>query len=77
MEDARLAQLIDLADQSGLTVDLLEVLSRELDETAFAIFAGNVSMLPKYMKSSVMPYLSRSRIAPSIEMRASPLSQAE
>ena len=77
MDDARLTQLIDLSDQSGLTVDLLEFLSRGLDETAFAIFAGNVSMLPKYMKSSVMPYLSRSRIAPSMEMRASPLSHCE
>lgn len=77
MCDQRFLKIIDLADQSGLSVDLLEFLSRGLDDTAFAILAGNVSMLPRYMKSNVMPYLSRSRIAPSTEMRKSPLSHWE
>lgn len=74
MTDPRLDAILKVSCETGYSVDVLEFVSRGLDETALAILLGNVSMLPKYMKSSEMPYLSRSRMAPSIDIRKSPLS---
>ncbi len=68
MSDDRLAVLIRMADQSPLSLDVLEFISRGLDDTALAILAGNVSTLPRYMKSKDTPYLSLSRMAPSMEI---------
>lgn len=70
----RIELLTDAARQSGLTFDLLEFVTRGLDDKALAILCGNVSTLPTYMKSRDIPYLSDSFNAPSIEMRKSPLS---
>lgn len=72
-EEAKLNLIVTTA-QSGFSVDALEFLSRGLDDTALAILLGNVSKLPVYMKSIDIPYRVRSRIAPSIETRKSPLS---
>lgn len=66
--------LISSAQESGLTVDLLEFVSRGLDDKAVAILFDNVSKLPQYMKSRDIPYLRRSFIAPSTDTRKSPLS---
>lgn len=63
-QEERLEALITAAQSSPLTVDLLEFLSRGLDDKAFAIFIGNVSRLPQYMKSNEMLNFSRSRKAP-------------
>lgn len=62
-DEGKLTAIIAAADQSGLTVDVLVSLADGLDESATAILCGNVSRLPQYIKSSEMPYTSRSRIA--------------
>ena len=74
MSENTLLAMINAAQASGLSVDLLEFVSRGLDDNSRAILFGNVSRLPKYMKSKDIPYLSTSRIAPSTDMRKSPLS---
>ncbi len=55
MDDERLTDLIRAAAQSEVSVDVLEILSRNLDARAFAIFIGNASYLPRYIKSSDNP----------------------
>ncbi len=76
-EGEKLDLLINASQVSGLTIDALYFLISGLDDSAVAILLGNVSMLPKYMKSRDVPYLACNRIAPSIEMRKSPLSHWE
>jgi len=73
-ENISLDLLINVARTSGFTIDALYFLISGLDDSAVAILLGNVSMLPKYMKSKDIPYLSCSRMAPSMEMRKPPLS---
>ena len=73
-QDEKLEMILKVAHQSGFTVDSVLFLMSGLDDKAIAILLGNVSRLPKYMKSKEIPYLSRSRTAPSMEMRKSPLS---
>lgn len=58
MDDRHLDQLIYAALQSGLSMDLLEFLSRGLDDKAVAKLLGNASILPVYMKSRDIPYLA-------------------
>lgn len=53
------------ADQSGLTIDFLALLSAGLSRQAFLRVMGNASSLPSYMKSSDNPHLSRKAKAPS------------
>ena len=72
--DQKLSLILEAADQSGFTVDFLLELSKGLNANAVAILLGNVSKLPKYMKSNEIPYLSLSRIAPSSDTRKLPLS---
>lgn len=67
-ERERLDALMGVAYESPVSFDVLEVLSRGLDETALAILCANVSTLPQYMKSSEIPYLSRSRMALRIDI---------
>ena len=52
-------RLILVADQSGLSFDVLFLLSRGLDERAFIVFCGNAASMPRYMKSIVAPNLSQ------------------
>lgn len=73
----RLDVLIPVAQESDLTLDLLERLSRNMDAMSFAIFTDNVSMLAQYMKSNDMPYVSRSRSAPDSESLWVPNSHCE
>ncbi len=70
----RTKALLEVVHSSPLTFDVLEFLSRDLDDKALAIFCGNVSMLPSYMKSSEIPYLSLSRSALGTVIKKSPLS---
>ncbi len=63
-EDRRYKLLFYGACRSPLSFDLLEMLSRNMDESSLAILVGNASMLPQYIKSSDIPYLSRSLSAP-------------
>ncbi len=56
MGDAlRLSKLVVSAYSSGLSLDLLELLTRGLDAQAFAMVVGNVSALPKKRKSNEVP----------------------
>lgn len=75
--DADVDDIVGAALVSGFTVDVLVALMAGLDARARATLLGNVSSLPVYMKSSEIPYFSRSLIAPSIEMRISPDSHCE
>lgn len=69
MNDDQLDKLLDAARQSGMTVDALVCLTEGLDANAVAILLGNVSNLPKYMKSKEIPYRRSIFIAPSIDTR--------
>ena len=73
-EDEKFDLIIKSADQSGFTVDLIVAMINGLDDKSIAILLGNVSMLPKYMKSKEIPYLSLSRMAPSSDVLNAPLS---
>lgn len=77
MNDELIDKMVDAAQISGLTVDLIEFLINGLEDTAIAILLGNVSNLPAYIKSSDTPNLSRIFSAPSIEILKSPDSHWE
>ncbi|KZK76634.1 hypothetical protein PsW64_04793 [Pseudovibrio sp. W64] len=55
-KEQRLDLLMRVAYDADLSMDMLEVLSRDLDAQALRIFCGNVSTLPKYKKSRDVPY---------------------
>lgn len=65
----RLDLLINEAVRTGFTMDYLEALTSGLDNQAALRVIGNVSELPRYMKSNDNPYVSRSASAPSSESR--------
>lgn len=68
-EQERIDRLIRAADQSGFTVDYLELVTRGLPVRAEEIVLGNMAMLPRYMKSSDNPNVSHSFRAPLRLMR--------
>ena len=55
------------AKSSGLTLDILQVLSHGLSRQAFLRVMGNASSMPSYMKSSDNPYFVLRANAPSRE----------
>ncbi len=57
------------AQQSGFTIDFLELLTQGLDFQACLRVIGNASSIPSYMKSNDNPYVWRSASAPSKERR--------
>lgn len=67
--DAKLDELIAAAQASGLTIDLLQALTHDLDCQAFRKVMGNASSLPSYMKSSGSRYFCRNCSAPSSDNR--------
>jgi len=67
--DARTDDLIAAANATGLTIDLLELLTQGLSRQAFRKVIGNASSMPSYMKSSDSAYLLRIASAPSSESR--------
>ncbi|TWI32765.1 hypothetical protein IQ24_02640 [Paracoccus sulfuroxidans] len=67
MTEERLSALIEAANASNLTIDLLEALTQGLSRQAFLRVMGNASSMPSYMKSSDSPYLARKAKAPSRE----------
>lgn len=69
MSDSRIAMLIEQASATGLTIDYLEALTRGLSRSAALKVIGNASSMPSYMKSSDNPYVTRSAIAPSMDIR--------
>ena len=74
MNEVLFSKLIVAAAQSGITVDALLCLISGLEDNSVARLLDNVSSLPTYMKSKDMPYRDCIVIAPSIEIRKSPLS---
>jgi len=65
----RLNAIIQGARDCGLTIDYLEVLTRNLSSHALRKVIGNASEMPSYMKSSDNPYLWRKTRPPSRETR--------
>lgn len=57
------------ARESGLTIDLLQLLTQGLSRQAFRRVMGNASSMPSYMKSIDKPYLVRRASAPSSDRR--------
>ena len=53
--DERLDRLIELADETGLTLDELVKLVGRADQSTFRAFSESPSMRPLYMKSRVSP----------------------
>lgn len=54
-QEARLQLMIDACQDSGFSLDVLELLTRGLDSHAVRISCGNVSTLPKKRKSKDVP----------------------
>lgn len=61
----KVAEMQKAAQESGLTLDLLEHLTQGLSRQAFLKVMGNASSIPSYMKSSDRLYLVRNAKAPS------------
>lgn len=68
-KEDRLGMLIEGARRSGMTIDLLEALTQDLDIQALRKVIGNASAIPSYMKSNDNPYVFRSASAPSRDSR--------
>lgn len=68
-DSARIDLVIQAADETNLTIDYLEWLTRGLSRKACLKVIGNASSMPAYMKSSDNPYVSRKAIAPSTDTR--------
>lgn len=74
-DQERLDQIILVADQSGIYLDVLVALSKGLSDNAFTVFCGNAASLPRYMKSISTPSLSQNTSASSGNGRLRPDSQ--
>ncbi len=57
--------IILASDKSGLSFDLLYHLTKGLDANSKAIVLGNSSVLPRYIKSKLIPVKSQSRSSES------------
>lgn len=53
--DVRLDRMIEMADETGLSLDQIVKTIGRADQTLFRKFDGNPSLLPRYIKSSVSP----------------------
>lgn len=47
--------MIEVADETGLTLDEVVALMGRCDQKTFRMLSGNPSLLPRYTKSSVKP----------------------
>ncbi len=65
MTQVQLDMFIIAADQSGVSLDVLLALCRDLDDMAIAKLCGNCASMPLYMKSKVAPNFSHSTMASS------------
>ena len=69
VSDKNMALLIDAAQKSGQSLELLVYLTDGLGDRATAKLCGNAASLPIYMKSRLSPYFSDSTTATSTETR--------
>lgn len=53
--DRRLDRMIEIADELGVPLDHVVAHMGRCDQSRFAAFSDNPSLLPRYMKSSVSP----------------------
>lgn len=53
--DDRLDRLIEIADETGETLDDIVAAIGRIDHKDFMKVSGNLSLLPRYMKSKVKP----------------------
>lgn len=53
--DKRLDRMIEICDQTGLPLDHVVKHMGRCDQRTFDALSDNPSLLPRYMKSSVMP----------------------
>lgn len=53
--DTRLDRMIEMADETGYTLDQIVAAIGRVDQRDFARVSGNVSLLPLYMKSKDKP----------------------
>lgn len=51
--DARLDRMIEIADETGLTLDQIVTAIGRADQNIFESFSGSPSTLPRYIASSV------------------------
>ncbi|MCV6576293.1 MAG: hypothetical protein OIF58_11210 [Cohaesibacter sp.] len=63
-EEERLNMLIDACQESDFSLDVLELITRGLDNHAVRISCGNVSARPRNKKSSDVPYTAFTFKAP-------------
>lgn len=73
----RLADMQKAAHKSGLTIDVLQVLTQGLSRQAFLRVMGNASSMPSYMKSSESPYFVLRASAPSSDSLCVPASHKD
>ena len=69
MDQKLLDDLIVAADQSGISLDILVALVRDLEASAITKLCGNCASMPLYMKSRVTPNLLHNTSASSGIMR--------
>jgi hypothetical protein len=50
-----LDRMIRAAQLSGISVDFIAAITQGLDSSCLAILCGNISNLPKYIKSKLIP----------------------
>lgn len=53
--DARLDRMIEIASETGLSLDLIVKHIGRADQTTFKVFSESPSRLPMYIKSRVTP----------------------
>ena len=53
--DERLDRMIEICDETGLTLDDVVRIMGRCSQTTFRAFSDNPSLLPRYMKSKVRP----------------------
>ncbi len=51
--DARLDRMIEMADETGLTLDEIVKAIGRADQSTFRMFSGNPFSLPRYIASKV------------------------
>jgi hypothetical protein len=53
--DQRLDRMIEMADETGLTLDEIVQVAGRCDNNTFRAFSDNPSSLPRYIKSRLNP----------------------
>lgn len=53
--DVRLGRMIEIAEETGLSLDEIAAVMARADQRTFAALSDNPSLLPKYIQSRVRP----------------------